>query len=166
MWWPPEIYPGVACCFVRMGDGNAALDHINNLLMGCSQDNYLVVDHDEWINWNALLGATETIAEMLIQSYEDAIKILPALPSAWPDGKVRGLRGYDGFEFGIEWGEGSITRLEVKSHNGGACKLELCAPFPEIDIECEGESISEWEREEDRIRFETEKGETYVLATK
>lgn len=164
-WWPPEIYPGFAGCFARIGDGDAALTCINDLLMsGQTLNNYFMVDHrTTGPDLNALLGATEAIAEMLIQSYDDVIKILPALPSAWPNGRFSGLRGYDGFVFDIEWLEGRITHATVRSHNGGACSLQLCRPFPGIDIKCDGKAISRWHQKDSKIQFETEKGRAYIL---
>jgi alpha-L-fucosidase 2 len=69
-------------------------------------------------------GATSGITEMLLQShlrdaegdyYQD---ILPALPSALPSGKIAGIRGRGGFEHAMEWQEGALVSLRIKSHLG------------------------------------------------
>jgi alpha-L-fucosidase 2 len=70
-------------------------------------------------------GCTAGIAEMLMQSYDGNIFILPALPDVMAAGKITGLRARGGFELDIEWKEGKLTKLKVKSHLGGNCRLRL-----------------------------------------
>ena len=72
-------------------------------------------------------GATAGIAEMLLQSHEDGITILPALPAAWHSGKVAGLVARGGFVIDIEWNHGKIRELVVTSRIGGHCQLRLPA---------------------------------------
>ena len=70
-------------------------------------------------------GATAGIAEMLLQSHEDDLLILPALPSAWHSGKVSGLVARGGFVIDIEWKQGKIRTLVVRSKVGGYCRLSI-----------------------------------------
>ncbi|HEX6070702.1 MAG TPA: glycoside hydrolase family 95 protein [Longimicrobiaceae bacterium] len=68
-------------------------------------------------------GATAGIAEMLVQSHAGEIDLLPSLPSAWPEGSVRGLRTRGGFEVDLEWAGGRPTRVVLRSTRGGVARI-------------------------------------------
>ncbi|MCE5325497.1 MAG: glycoside hydrolase family 95 protein [Planctomycetaceae bacterium] len=71
-------------------------------------------------------GAVAAIAEMLVQSHDGTIVLLPALPSAWPDGHVSGLKARGGFEVSIAWRKGEPIAVTVRSARGGQCQVR-CA---------------------------------------
>ena len=73
-------------------------------------------------------GATAGIAEMLVQSHAGEIHLLPALPSAWPSGSVRGIRLRGGFEVDLAWAGGALTRAELRSRLGGVARVRTAAP--------------------------------------
>ncbi|WP_242457896.1 glycosyl hydrolase family 95 catalytic domain-containing protein [Pedobacter sp. BS3] len=69
-------------------------------------------------------GCTAGIAEMLLQSHDSYIFLLPALPDAWKNGRVSGLKTVGGFEItGMRWENGHLTQLKIRSWSGGNCRL-------------------------------------------
>ncbi|HTX19992.1 MAG TPA: glycoside hydrolase family 95 protein [Bacteroidota bacterium] len=75
-------------------------------------------------------GFTAGIAEMLMQSDDGAIFVLPALPDVWPQGRITGLRARGGFDIKeMEWKEGKISRLVIKSNLGGNCRIRSYSPL-------------------------------------
>jgi alpha-L-fucosidase 2 len=78
-------------------------------------------------------GCTSGIAEMLLQSHDGALQILPALPDVWPEGSVRGLRARGGFEVSMSWRNGKVERVVVKSSLGGNCRLRAYEPLVRVD---------------------------------
>lgn len=69
------------------------------------------------------LGATAGYCEMLMQSHAGEIQLLPALPSAWPTGSVKGLCARGGFEVDIAWEDGILTKVTIHSKSGQAVRV-------------------------------------------
>jgi alpha-L-fucosidase 2 len=82
-------------------------------------------------------GFTAGIAEMLLQSNDGAIFVLPAVPDVWKDGSIKGLRARGGFEIeSMEWKTRKIYKLVIKSNLGGNCRIRSYSP-----LKIEGDAI-------------------------
>jgi alpha-L-fucosidase 2 len=68
-------------------------------------------------------GGAAGIIEMLMQSHQGYIQLLPAIPEQWPDGRLTGLRARGGFEIDMEWKDRQITRLKVRSSAGNTLRI-------------------------------------------
>lgn len=74
-------------------------------------------------------GCAAGIVEMLMQSYDGFIYLLPALPGLWKEGEIKGIVARGGFELDLSWQHGQVKKLTVKSRNGGNCRLRSLTPL-------------------------------------
>ncbi len=107
--------------WARTGDGERSYKLLRGLLGDCTFDNLWDFHPPFQIDGN--FGGSAGIAEMLLQSHEGVIRILPAVPSEWQSGAFTGLCARGGFVVDAEWENGAVTSLSVTSKNGGECTV-------------------------------------------
>jgi len=106
------------------------------------------------------LGVAAAITEMLIQSHENIIHLLPALPDEWTDGVFRGVCARGGFELNMKWKNMAITEVEILSKAGESCRINAGGRFR---VTKDGKNINTKSHKDGSLEFNTTKGGIYKL---
>ncbi len=132
------------CFWARLGDGDHAYRLLQGLLRpvmdqsfnmrdgGGSYPNLFCAHPPFQIDGN--FGGAAGIGEMLLQATLEEIELLPALPAAWPEGSVSGLRAPGGFELAFAWSAGQLREVTLKSLLGRSCRLRLGERVVEVRL--------------------------------
>lgn len=145
--------------WARLGDGNRS----NNIYKGFIKDqscSSLFALCGKAPQVDGTFGVTAAITEMLLQSHDDFIKLLPALPNDWSSGTFKGVCARGAFELDYVWEKKQITQLKIKSKAGGLCRLEA---LPNVKITQNGKIVPFQKLPNGIIEFKTVKGEVYVV---
>ena len=129
--------------YARLLDGNACYEHLRLLLERSTLPNLFDTHPPFQIDGN--FGGTAGIAEMLLQSQNRVVHLLPALPNAWPKGKITGLKARGNFEVDMEWANGQLKKARIKSLSGAP--LTLAYGDKKIHLETEKGKVYEFNGE-------------------
>ncbi|HIN73908.1 MAG TPA: glycoside hydrolase family 95 protein [Gammaproteobacteria bacterium] len=105
------------------------------------------------------LGVTAAISEMLVQSHEDGIELLPALPKEWDAGRFKGVCTRGAFELDMQWENNAIKTVEILSKAGKNCKIST---DKNAQVFRDGNPV-QFKENNGYIEFPTEKGNIYTL---
>lgn len=147
------------CLWTRMKDG----DHALKILKGYLKDEshmQLLSGRGKVMQIDGTMGVTAGISEMLIQSHEGKIELLPALPAEWKEGEVKGICTRGAFVIDMKWIDHTITKLEILSKQGGICRLKANA---KLTITHNGKKVKTKSGPDGTIEFTTLKDATYTF---
>ncbi len=113
----------IANMYARLHNGEAALSHMTQLMQHSTANNLFDIHPPFQIDGN--FGGAAAVAECLMQSNNDGIRLLPACPRAWSEGAFYGMRAYGGFTVSAKWKNGILCAARIFSECGNVCRIHL-----------------------------------------
>lgn len=106
------------------------------------------------------MGVTAGISEMLIQSNEGYINLLPALPESWKNGSFSGVCARGGFELSFAWDDSKVQQIEILSKAGRECRI---LTDKRMTVYHNGKKVKVKKQDDGSIIFPTQSGDTYLV---
>lgn len=147
----------IVSLYARLLEPQKAEDHLNDLLRKSTLPN--LFDNYPPFQIDANFGGAAAIAEMLLQSQNGEIDLLPAIPEEWKDGEVNGLKARGDFEISIKWKNHQLVSASIKSLSGGMCKVKASIPLKVEGLKTGSQKTTNGYM----VEFKTAKGNVYDL---
>ena len=147
--------------WARLEDNEQAYQNLMALLTKSTLPN--MFDNHPPFQIDGNFGGTNGVAEMLLQSQSGEIKILPALPSEWPDGRVTGLRARGGDELEIDWNSGKAAHVELRAAVDGQQKLRAPKGQTIARVMSAGKPVTLSNQPDGTVAFAAKAGQVYTI---
>ena len=144
--------------WARLHDGNRAYKLLGEFIKYNVYNNLFGFHPPFQIDCN--FGYASGVCEMLLQSHMGFIQLLPALPDAWPEGFVHGIKARNAFILDIEWKNLKLKEAKILSQKGKLCRIYTTTPYR---VTCNGKEVEVTKEENNIISFRTEAGKTYKV---
>lgn len=161
------------CLWARALDGNHAHQTIRKALR--HSESYWLTYETAGVYYNLFdshspfqidgnYGFTAGVSEMLLQSHGGTIRLLPALPSCWAKGSMRGLKARGNFEVDQQWSDGHLDTCTIRSLSGGKLKVAYTGIANATVTDHKGRPVDIATVGDNTITFDTKKGASYTIA--
>ncbi|ASA25790.1 glycoside hydrolase family 95 protein [Paenibacillus donghaensis] len=146
--------------YARLEEGEMAHSYLTKLLGNPFPNLFNAHRHPKItfypLTIEANFAASAGIAELLMQSHAGELHLLPALPKAWPSGRISGIRARGGYELDLDWADGKLQSAVIRASQSGRCQVRASVPIAALG--------ADWEQvEEGVIAFTAEAGHSYTI---
>jgi alpha-L-fucosidase 2 len=148
-----------AGCWARLGNGAKAMENFAFAMRKYTTQSLFSICSGA-MQVDGAFGMAAAVAEMILQSHEDELSFLPALPETWKEGEVKGLCTRGGFEVGLRWTAGRLGQATVFSKNGNTCRIRSARA---LKVTSGGKIVPVTKPEKDVWEFKTAPGTAYEL---
>jgi alpha-L-fucosidase 2 len=154
-------------CWARLEDGEAAYQSVLALLRRSTLPNLFDVcgvKPTSYYQIDGNLGGVAGLIEMLLQSHGGVVRLLPALPSAWPTGSFRGLRARGGIEIDLAWRNGRAASATLRASVDGPVTLAVPAGQRILSVARNGKELPLQFAKPEQASFDLQAGGEYAVA--
>ena len=148
-----------AACWARLGNSTKAMENIDYAIRNYTFNSLFSIC-SKAMQVDGSFGMSAAIAEMILQSHEDELNLLPALPESWKTGEVKGLCARGGFEVGMRWMDGRLEQAIIMSRIGNACRIRSNVA---LQVSSHGRPVPVSRPAKDVVEFRTTPGASYTL---
>ena len=148
-----------AACWARLLNADKAMENFAFAARTYTTDSLFSICSGA-MQVDGAFGFAAALTELLLQSHEDELALLPALPAAWAEGEIRGLLARGGFEVGLRWAGGKLTVATIAAKVGGLCRVRAAG---RLAVLADGKKVRAASPGPGLIEFPTAAGKTYTL---